>query len=418
MTSRCICCGIVGSGHVGGRWSTSRRNASPEVVSFSATHHEDVTLVGDGPAKQCRVEARESGRVGTVDDEVVQAPSHFRILPAVRPRVGLLPRTAPFMPFTTRRRLRFGNGTELFGRTPGSEAVMAEGTTYATPYDEPGHEGDLKRSITGPQLFFYTLGDVLGSGIYVLIGLVAAAVGGAFWIAFAVGVTVAAITGTAYAELVTKYPQAAGAALYVNKAFGNKALTFLITVSFLSASFAAAGALADGFSPYFATLWAGPPALLVTLVFIAGAEHRQLHRHHRVGRHQHADGLRRDRRPDHRADHRDLVHRRGQRGLRGADRVRDRGRHQPRAGDPRRCRALVLRDDRLREHRERRGGDDRPAPLVPALPDRRHDHRRRDLRAGLDGGGADRADRRRWPTPTPRCSRSSRPASCRSTPAS
>ncbi len=39
---------------------------------------------------------------------------------------------------------------------------MAEGTTYTTPYDEPGHEGDLKRSITGPQLFFYTLGDVLG----------------------------------------------------------------------------------------------------------------------------------------------------------------------------------------------------------------------------------------------------------------
>ena len=89
-------------------------------------------------------------------------------------------------------------------------------------------DSGLKRSITGKQLFFYTLGDVLGSGIYVLIGLVAAAVGGAFWIAFALGVTVAAITGSAYAELVTKYPQAAGASLYVNKAFGNKALTFLI----------------------------------------------------------------------------------------------------------------------------------------------------------------------------------------------
>ncbi len=129
-------------------------------------------------------------------------------------------------------------------------------------------EGGLKRTITGRQLFFYTLGDVLGSGIYVLIGLVAAAVGGAFWIAFAVGISVAAITGTAYAELVTKYPQAAGASLYVNKAFGNKTLTFLVTVSFLSASFAAAGSLASGFAAYFAELWAGPPALLVTLVFL------------------------------------------------------------------------------------------------------------------------------------------------------
>jgi amino acid transporter len=143
---------------------------------------------------------------------------------------------------------------------------MAE--TSALPTTDGEDDGGLRRSITGKQLFFYTLGDVLGSGIYVLIGLVAAAVGGAFWIAFAVGVTIAAITGTAYAELVTKYPQAAGAALYVNKAFGNKVLTFLITVCFLSASFAAAGALADGFSSYFATLWEGPPALLVTLLFI------------------------------------------------------------------------------------------------------------------------------------------------------
>ena len=109
---------------------------------------------------------------------------------------------------------------------------------------------------------------MLGSGIYVLIGLVAAAVGGAFWIAFAVGISVAAITGTAYAELVTKYPKAAGASLYVNKAFGSKTLTFLVTASFLSASFAAAGSLASGFAAYFAELWAGPPALLVTLLFV------------------------------------------------------------------------------------------------------------------------------------------------------
>jgi len=141
----------------------------------------------------------------------------------------------------------------------------------ATVHPDIDDDGGLKRSITGVQLFFYTLGDVLGSGIYVLIGLVAAAVGGAFWIAFAAGVTVAAITGAAYAELVTKYPQAAGSSLYVQKAFGNKALTFLVTVSFLSASFAASGSLAAGFASYFSELFngGGPPALLVSLVFVA-----------------------------------------------------------------------------------------------------------------------------------------------------
>jgi amino acid transporter len=143
---------------------------------------------------------------------------------------------------------------------------MADTATSSVLDDD---DNDLKRSITGRLLFFYTLGDVLGSGIYVLIGLVAAAVGGAFWIAFALGVTVAAITGAAYAELVTKYPQAAGASLYVNKAFGNRPLTFLITVSFLAASMAASGSLAVGFASYFETLWSGPPALLVSLVFVA-----------------------------------------------------------------------------------------------------------------------------------------------------
>ncbi len=143
---------------------------------------------------------------------------------------------------------------------------MSDTATTPRPDEQ---DSELKRSITGRLLFFYTLGDVLGSGIYVLIGLVAAAVGGAFWIAFALGVAVAAITGAAYAELVTKYPQAAGASLYVNKAFGSRPLTFLITVSFLAASMAASGSLATGFASYFSELWSAPPALLVSLVFVA-----------------------------------------------------------------------------------------------------------------------------------------------------
>ena len=69
----------------------------------------------------------------------------------------------------------------------------------------------LARTVSGFQLYCYVLGDVLGSGIYVLVGAVAGAVGGAFFLAFAIGVTVATLTGLAYAELVTKYPQAAGA---------------------------------------------------------------------------------------------------------------------------------------------------------------------------------------------------------------
>jgi APA family basic amino acid/polyamine antiporter len=133
---------------------------------------------------------------------------------------------------------------------------------------------ELKRSITAKQLYFYVVGDVLGSGIYVLVGLVAAAVGGAFWMAFLVGVAIATITGLAYAELVTKYPQAAGASLYINKAFRSPVLTFFITICMLSANMAAVGSLASGFVRYFSGLvgW-GEDAIwastVVALVFVA-----------------------------------------------------------------------------------------------------------------------------------------------------
>jgi APA family basic amino acid/polyamine antiporter len=121
----------------------------------------------------------------------------------------------------------------------------------ATPAETPVvQRAELKRSITAKQLYFYVVGDVLGSGIYVLVGLVAAAVGGAFWMAFLAGVAIAAITGLAYAELVTKYPQAAGASLYINKAFRSPVLTFFITICMLSANMAAVGSLSAGFVRY------------------------------------------------------------------------------------------------------------------------------------------------------------------------
>ncbi len=133
---------------------------------------------------------------------------------------------------------------------------------------------ELRRSITGKQLYFYVVGDVLGSGIYVLVGLVAAAVGGAFWMAFLAGVAIAAITGLAYAELVTKYPQAAGASLYIHKAFRSPLLTFFITICMLSSQMAAIGSLASGFVRYFSSLvglsessiWV---ATVIAIVFLA-----------------------------------------------------------------------------------------------------------------------------------------------------
>ena len=85
------------------------------------------------------------------------------------------------------------------------------------------------RRVMGPGLLLlFIVGDILGTGVYALTGDVAAEVGGAAWIPFLVAFLIATVTAFSYLELVTKYPQAAGAALYAHKAFGVQFVTFLV----------------------------------------------------------------------------------------------------------------------------------------------------------------------------------------------
>jgi APA family basic amino acid/polyamine antiporter len=114
---------------------------------------------------------------------------------------------------------------------------------------------ELKRAIGPKLLLLFIVGDILGTGVYSLTGRVASEVGGAAWAPFIVAFAVALVTAFSYLELVTKYPKAAGAALYTHKAFGIHFLTFLVAFTVMcsgvtSASTAAnafAANLADGF---------------------------------------------------------------------------------------------------------------------------------------------------------------------------
>ncbi len=59
----------------------------------------------------------------------------------------------------------------------------------------------LRRSISAVQLFAYTLGGMLGAGIYGLIGRAAGELGAAVWLGFAVAMVAALLTGLSYASL-------------------------------------------------------------------------------------------------------------------------------------------------------------------------------------------------------------------------
>ena len=123
---------------------------------------------------------------------------------------------------------------------------MSETTT--APSADSENRTELKR-VMGPKLLLlFIVGDILGTGVYALTGDVAAEVGGAAWAPFLVAFAVAMVTAFSYLELVTKYPQAAGAALYAHKAFGIHFLTFIICFTVMCSGITSASTASRAFA--------------------------------------------------------------------------------------------------------------------------------------------------------------------------
>src|ERR687889_273619 len=105
------------------------------------------------------------------------------------------------------------------------------------------------RRVMGPWLLLlFIVGDILGTGIYALTGQVAKQVGGAVWLPFLVAFVVALITAFSYLELVTKYPRAAGAALYTHRAFGIHFVTFLVCFTVMCSGLTSASSASKAFA--------------------------------------------------------------------------------------------------------------------------------------------------------------------------
>jgi APA family basic amino acid/polyamine antiporter len=126
---------------------------------------------------------------------------------------------------------------------------------------------ELKR-VMGPWLLLlFIVGDILGTGIYALTGQVAAQVGGAVWLPFLVAFAVALVTAFSYLELVTKYPRAAGAALYTHKAFGIHFITFIVAFAVMSSGITSSSTASRAFAANFAEVFGlGEGVLGVTAI--------------------------------------------------------------------------------------------------------------------------------------------------------
>ena len=132
---------------------------------------------------------------------------------------------------------------------------------------------ELRRVMGSGLLLLFIVGDILGTGVYALTGDVAAEVGGAAWVPFLAAFLIATVTAFSYLELVTRFAQAAGAALYVHKAFGVQFATFLVAFVVMCSGITSASTMswffAANFNTGFNLDWGKVGIVVVALLFMA-----------------------------------------------------------------------------------------------------------------------------------------------------
>jgi len=128
--------------------------------------------------------------------------------------------------------------------------------------------GKLKRNLGWKTYGLFGLGNIIGAGIYVLIGEVAGEAGnGAIWSFVAAGL-VAGFTVISYSALSTKFPLSAAEAVFVLRSFSNRSLALLVGLTLTFAGIVSSGVLLNGFANYFSELIDIPKVIFIVSALV------------------------------------------------------------------------------------------------------------------------------------------------------
>lgn len=127
---------------------------------------------------------------------------------------------------------------------------------------------ELKRSLSLPTITFYGVGTIIGAGIYALIGKVGAESGIHLPYAFLLAGAIAAFTALSYAELSSRFPQSAGAALYIYEAWKKGWLSQLVGAMVAVTGIVSAATISNAFVGYLGLFIELPDAAAITLIIL------------------------------------------------------------------------------------------------------------------------------------------------------
>ncbi len=133
--------------------------------------------------------------------------------------------------------------------------------------------GKLVRVLGFWSIVAYGVGDILGAGIYALVGKIAGVAGGACWAAFLVSMGVAALTALSYAELSGRFPKSGGESYYAQEAFRSQGLALFIGWLVLCSGVVSMATVSRALGGYVHNFLPGisiPVVILVFLVVLTG----------------------------------------------------------------------------------------------------------------------------------------------------
>lgn len=126
----------------------------------------------------------------------------------------------------------------------------------------------LKRDVGLGLFVLYGVGNIIGAGIYVLVGKVAGEAGLLAPFAFVLAALIAGASGLSYGELGARYPVSAGEAVFVYRAFNRRFLSVAVGLLIALAGLVSAATMARGFVGYFNVFYTVPPWLIVMVVLL------------------------------------------------------------------------------------------------------------------------------------------------------
>jgi len=127
------------------------------------------------------------------------------------------------------------------------------------------------KPVLGPvQLIFYSVGVIVGAGVYSVLGAAAGLAQYSLWISFLVGAGVALLTAISYAEMATSFPAAGAEYVYVRRAWPKADwLAFGVGAIVLIGGAATAATVAMAFGGYLRA-FVDLPAPIAALLLLAG----------------------------------------------------------------------------------------------------------------------------------------------------